>query len=139
MVQIQVLIFYEISVFRPFWLEKFNAIVNQYNSLNKDLSLALEAAVVEPILAEGSTDSLPTIFLRSKLAPEVEEANQGETLSLPEVKEDVKRLSRIVEIFSEAREAFEADLKASRKESSRPSEDAVLLESTIKIMTSGKL
>jgi hypothetical protein len=45
-----------LSVPRPYWVEKFNALASQYQSLMKELSLALESAVLEPVRVEGNTD-----------------------------------------------------------------------------------
>ena len=66
--------------FRPFWLEKFNALSGQFIGLERELlnsSQMLKEFLLEPsaipINPSIPTDSIPNILLRSKLAPEVQE------------------------------------------------------------------
>lgn len=135
-------------------MEKFNALASQYHSLQKDLSIVLESAIVQPIKAEGNTDHskfyrllnklsnvVPTVLLRTKLAPEVEKGCEGEELSAGQVKEDMRRLEKIIQVFAEAKEDFESELKESTKTVYKGEAEKanVLLESTIKLMFNGSL
>lgn len=49
--------------FRPYWIEKFNAVASQFTSLQKEISLVLGSAVVEPVIAAGNIDHSTFIFL----------------------------------------------------------------------------
>lgn len=40
----------------PFWMEKLNALASQYHGLQKELTQALESAVIEPSSVKGSPD-----------------------------------------------------------------------------------
>ena len=123
-------------------MEKFNALASQYHSLQKDLSLVLESAIVQPIKVDtGNTDHIPTVLLRTKLDPAIEGACEGEPVAVAQIKEDLRHLERILEAFAEAKEEFEAELKASAKVALRPPADKpnALLESTIKLMFNGSL
>jgi hypothetical protein len=124
-------------------MEKFNALASQYHSLQKDLSLALESAIVHPVNVEpgANSDLIPTVLLRTKLDPAIEAACQGEEVPVAQVKEDMRRLERIMEAFVEAKEEFEAELKESAKTAHRQPADKTnaLLESTIKLMFNGSL
>lgn len=51
-----------LSCVRPYWIEKFNALASQYQSLMKELTLALDSAVLEPSKAEGNTDQSKRIL-----------------------------------------------------------------------------
>jgi hypothetical protein len=42
---------------RPFWMEKFNALISLYHSLQKEFSLALSSALVEPVSAHGESST----------------------------------------------------------------------------------
>lgn len=124
-------------------MEKFNALASQYHSLQKDLSLALESAIVHPVKVDPTVNSdlIPTVLLRTKLDPAIEAACQGEEVPVAQVKEDMRRLERIMEAFAEAKEEFEAELKESAKTAKRQPADKTnaLLESTIKLMFNGSL
>ena len=67
-------------LFRPFWLEKFNALSGQFSGLERELlngSNLLKEFLLEPSNVPQnpsiSIESIPNILLRSKLAPEVVE------------------------------------------------------------------
>lgn len=64
--------------FRPFWLEKFNALSGQFSGLERELLNGrnlLKEFLLEPSSVPQNPsipiDSIPNILLRSKLAPEV--------------------------------------------------------------------
>lgn len=70
-------------LFRPFWLEKFNALSGQFSGLERELlnsSNLLKEFLLEPAAVSQNPsiplDSIPNILLRSKLAPEVIEPIQ---------------------------------------------------------------
>ena len=71
-------------VFRPVWLEKFNALSGQFSGLERELlngSNLLKEFLLEPSSVPQNPsipiDSIPNILLRSKLAPEVIEKVKG--------------------------------------------------------------
>lgn len=44
-------------------MEKFNAVVSQYHSLQRDLSLVLESAIVQPVTVEGNPEQSTPAWL----------------------------------------------------------------------------
>jgi len=44
-------------------MEKFNAVASQFTSLQKEISLVLGSAVVEPVMATGNIDHSKLIYM----------------------------------------------------------------------------
>lgn len=102
-------------VFRPFWLEKFNALSGQFSALERELlnnqnllsEFLLEPSAI-PQNPASPVDSIPNILLRSKLAPEVIDPFKTKMTTIDTSKMDLKLFSNTIRAiqnkFSEIKE-----------------------------------
>jgi hypothetical protein len=106
--------------FRPFWLEKFNALSGQFSALERELlnnrnllkEFLLEPSAV-PQNPTFTVDSIPNILLRSKLAPEVLEPIKTKMTAInnDDSKRDFRLFSNTIRALQDKFSIIQEDLQ----------------------------